>query len=227
MEVVGDHVHTLEHQHRVAHGDEVEHALAADLRHAAPQGLTQTGPGAGEVDLDRRHQGLLDRLDVAGDLSREAGQDPGHGPAQLGVGHGEVVVQLHHLGRLDEDRVAGARGVVHDADAGASGLGPDRQHVAVLALGDEAVLEHLGQGLALHQLVEGAPDAGVQAADASSQVRQLRVLGLGQLARGVEAAHQAGRQLRVEPEVVGEGDQGRAGVAAVLQVVGEALQGLE
>ena len=84
----------------------------------------------------------LAQLDGVGrDERRQLVEDPLDLLALRGLRLAPGVAELDRHERLDEQGLAAARGVVDDALDPAPCLGPDRDHVAAVAQGDERLLE--------------------------------------------------------------------------------------
>ena len=113
---------------------------------AAPRQRRESTP-AGEREVERA--GRLDqRLELGralADEPRELAQDPLDLLALGARGLGKPVVQLDDRERLDEQRLPRARRVVHDARHLPARRRLDREDGPAAALGDEALLEELGQ----------------------------------------------------------------------------------
>jgi hypothetical protein len=82
-------------------------------------------------------------LDPLADPIRELGQDP-QDFLFLGSDHfGQLVVGVNHGLRLDEERPAALRAIVHDSAHTVPGIGAQRNHVAAMPHGHEAVARGL------------------------------------------------------------------------------------
>jgi len=89
-----------------------------------------------------------ERLQFAGATSDDIGelaQDPRDLLALGDLGLAEAVRVVDGRKRLDEERLPGARRIVHDPRNAPSRRCPQRQHGAPSALGDEVVLQVLGE----------------------------------------------------------------------------------
>ena len=141
----------LRHQQRVAAVDELQLRSRPfdDLGRVRVHRPRQERHRLHGVELAQHLGHRLDRVGALGDAGRELLQDA-HDLAPLRVLHlDDVVVELDRRQRLDEEARAGAGAAVDDAGELALLLGLQQQHVAVVARGDDAVLQ---QPLAL-----GAP----------------------------------------------------------------------
>ncbi len=104
-------------------------------------------PGAREheIELGRRSHERVHRCRVPGDERRQVAQDPHDLVALCRFGLSQPVRVVDRGERLDEKRLARAGGVVHDSRHASAGRCLQRQNGTTAALGDEVVLEVLGE----------------------------------------------------------------------------------
>ena len=133
--------------------------------------------GDHEVELGGRADERDQRLRLGGDERGEVAEDPRHLVALGDLGLAQPVRVLDGRERLDEERLPRAGRVVHDPGHAPAGRRLQRQHGAAAALGDEVVLEVLGERRVARDLAQP----------------------LGQLARGPRAARGAGGAAPARP----------------------------
>ena len=126
----------------------------------------------------------------------------------------DVVVELDRGQRLDEDARPGARAAVHDARDLAAVLGLQQHHVAVVARGDELVLQHAVGVLAVEERLHHRGELRPQAGERAPRLGQLGRGVVRDLAAGKDGAADRHRHLRrVAHERGAVGEAGRAFVA--------------
>ncbi len=177
-----------------------QHDFVALSHERAPPAAREAAAGDGEVErcggVDERHE----RLGLCGDERREVAQDPGDLVALGDLGLAQAVRVVDRRQRLDEQRLARAGGVVNDAGHAPPGRGLQRQDGAAAALGDEVVLEMLGDRRVVRDLAQALgqpPPALAQLAAQAAQRRRGRVLQIGAVL------------LDRPPDLLGHGEQRR------------------
>ena len=182
-------------------------ALGKRRTHAVHLGC-QLRLGRPEVEQGHRLQSLPQERAVGRHQCRELVEDAADLLVDRRLGLAPGIAQLHDDERLHEQRLAAARGVVDDALHLAAGLGPDRDHVASIAQGDDRLLQRPAQ-LGAHEAVQPAPQAVVGDPHGAPQPAQPRRRGVQELADRVEAAPQRAAQGRQRVEAAAKVPQER------------------
>ena len=204
--------------------DDVDKALPVQLGGNGVHLPAEQPLGKGEVQLGQQLHILLELLGIGGHLGGEGRQDALDLLLFLGLPLLELVAHLHHHHGLHKHRGAAGGLVMHQAGNTGAVLRLHRQHIAVVAHGDNGVLQIL--------LVGGGADHGVEAllhpfggaAQVAADIGQLHGGPVGDLVLGdnggcdvvlqvAEGAQQPGLFLQAGG-ILPVGDQGGPGRAA-------------
>ncbi len=202
------------HEQRVPRLPEVEAKVGRDLGLDRTHVAGQHGQGLDRVQLAH---GFGRSAEVVGPVAHADGQrlqDPDDLAPLLVLKLDDVVVEVDRGQRLHEHALPRARASVHDPRDLAAVLGLQQHHVAVVARGDELVLEHAVGVLALE---EGLHHRGEPRTEPHQGPPRLGELGRGvvrDFATRKDGAADRGRHLgRVAHERRTVGESGRAFVA--------------
>ena len=196
---------------------QLQDRLFHDPGHFGLQKAAQSGAGRAEIQGGHRlligQQGLLLVLYLGGEFAEDA-EDLA---LFLLLQQLEFVVQRHHGLGLDEEGGAAAALALHDPGHVRGGAFAHGEDIAVVAAGDEFVLEiALEAGIAQHPL-HGLHNPALKGGLAFADAGQFRRRGIQHLALGIEHAVEAladpvqGGDLQPEAAQGGEGFQGGGG----------------
>ena len=151
-----------------------QHDFVALSHESAAPAAREAAAGDREVELCRGTDECDERIGLGGDERGEVAQDARHLVALGDLGLAQPVRVVDGCERLDEERLAGAGGVVHDAGHAPPGRCLQRQDGAAAALGDEVVLEVLGDGRVVRDLAQALGQAAAALAELAAQAAQRR-----------------------------------------------------
>ncbi len=142
---------------------EIEDPIGPHHRDDCVEILAQEHAGVHRVEVSSTQKSLAKEGGEPLDPPAELVEDSPLFPLQFGLGHLEVIVGLDDLVGLDKDRLSRTRCVVDDAQALPFVAHLDGQDVAVVAQGQEVVLQGLPIAFIAAQRLQGAADGLVEA----------------------------------------------------------------
>ncbi len=188
-------------QQRVARLPEIDNRRLGDLDRRAAIADPQAGRRGQRVERGEHGGARAQRRRRHRDVGRQRFEDSARLAPDVELDHLEPVVGGDQRRRLDEHGLAGARGVVHDAEAERLGARLERQHEPLGADREELILQHGLVLLRSHEPLDRPPRVLRQPLALLAQARELRRRRVADLARGVEGgADRPGQPARrIEP----------------------------